>query len=97
MYLQHMSQKVATRLRKHDLVASKFSISLRTVWQWLEGKYQINFTNDDRNIYALCEQLVKEKWSNHGIFQVQITALNPILSGPIRFFHNTKSAAQSAK
>jgi len=86
MYLQHMSQKVGTRLRKHNLVASKFSIALRTVWQWLEQKYQINHTNDDQNIYELCLKLIKDKWFNHGVFQVQITALDPIPSGQLDLF-----------
>ncbi len=90
MYLQHMSQKVGTRLRKHNLVASKFSVGLRTVWQWLADDYHINFTNDDKDIYALCQRLVQNKWNNHGVFQVQINALNPVPAGQIDLFNPPK-------
>jgi len=81
-YLMHMSTKVGTRLRRHQLQAQNFSIGLRTGAGWLGGKLQSALpTNDGRQIMALCRRVIDEAWHGQGVHQVQVTALNPVNTG----------------
>jgi len=77
MYLRHMAYKVGQRLRKHNFIASKFSIFLRGHWEWIGDKYKIQPTQDDGLIYELCERMLRTQWQGQGVSQVQITALDP--------------------
>ncbi len=90
MYLLHMSEKVATRLRRYDLQANHFYIGLKTADGWLTIKPRLaNPTQDERLIYGLCKSFIKHNWQGAGIHQVQITALNPhSLSGQLMLFNN---------
>jgi len=87
-YLLHMSEKVATRLRRHELQASRFFIGLRAQEGWIGAKPHCAIpTNDGRLIMALCRQTLHEQWKGEGIHQVQVTALNPQPScGQIELF-----------
>jgi DNA polymerase-4 len=77
MYLHHMAEKVATRLRKHELEAQRYFIGLLTNEGWLAKKLQTEMpTNDSQAIKALANELLSQ-WSGQGCFQVQITALDP--------------------
>ncbi len=79
MYLTHMSEKVAQRLRKNTLCAQKFFIGLKTNKDWI-GCKQIKTTlptNDGRHITALCKRILNQYWNGEGIYQVQVTALDP--------------------
>ena len=79
MYLIHMSEKVAQRLRKNSLCAQKFFIGLKTNKDWI-GCKQIKTTyptNDSRQIVKLCKRLLDQYWNGEGIYQVQLTALDP--------------------
>lgn len=79
-YFMHMAEKVAARLRRHNMYASKFFIGMRSeFWNWLEIKYTtLGSTQHGSDIYAGCKMLL-EKYPNIGIVrQVQITALDPI-------------------
>jgi len=78
MYLKHMAEKVAARLRKHSLQATQFSIGLLTSFGWLGNKYHSSATNDGRLITQLCLRMLKECWYGEGISQVQVTALDPM-------------------
>ena len=81
-YLMHMSTKVGTRLRRHQLQAQNFAISLRTREGWLGDKLQSALpTNDGRQIMALCRRVIDEVWCGQGVHQVQVTALNPVNTG----------------
>ena len=79
MYLIHMAEKVGQRLRKHSLTAQKFFIGLRTKDGWVgSNKLKTKFpTNDSRPIIDLCNRVVYEHWKGEGVFQVQVTALDP--------------------
>lgn len=78
MYLQHMSEKVAFRLRKHDMEASLFQILLRTELGWLGGKYRTSTpVNHGKTIYALADTMLRDEWYGQGVSQVQVTALSP--------------------
>jgi len=81
-YLHHMSEKVAVRLRKHHLEASRFSVSLRTSEGWIMGKYATATpTQDGQIIMRLCDQLLQRQWRQQGVHQIQVTALNPQPAG----------------
>lgn len=78
IYLLHMSEKVAMRLRRYALQANHFYIGLKTAGGWLSCKPRLaNPTQDDRLIYAACKIFINQEWQGEGIYQVQITALNP--------------------
>ena len=79
MYLIHMAEKVAQRLRKHSLCAQQFYIGLKTEQGWLgSNKLKTEFpTNDSSPIVHLCKLTLYRYWNNEGVFQVQITALDP--------------------
>lgn len=77
-YLLHMSEKVAARLRRHDLQAQVYAIGLRTRMGWLGGRMRTAMaTQDSHPLQALCRQVLREGWRGEGIFQVQVTALDP--------------------
>ena len=90
-WLLHMSEKVGTRLRRHQLQASVFYIGLRANEGWIGGKLHCALpTNDGRNIMVLCRQVINETWSGQGIHQVQVTALNPASTGnQLELFEST--------
>ncbi len=74
-YLHHMSEKVATRLRKHAFEARCFFIGFRTEHGWLADKFRVEEPTDEgQQIRAVAEQLLN-RWRGEGVFQVQIIAL----------------------
>lgn len=79
MYLLHMSEKVAARLRRHQMAASHFFIGLRGMhWSWIVTKERLAYPcADGRTIYQLCQQFMKDHWHGEPVSQVQITALDP--------------------
>ena len=79
MYLIHMAEKLGFRLRQHALAAQKYFIGLRTKDGWVgSNKLRTTFpTNDSRPIIELCHRVVHEFWRGEGVFQVQVTALDP--------------------
>ena len=77
-YLLHMSEKVGARLRRHDMVASRFLVALRTRDGWLGDKPRsAQPCADGRSIMALCRQVLQQHWRGEGVHQVQVTALDP--------------------
>lgn len=78
MYLLHMSEKLASRLRHHVLQAKTFSIRLLTRQGWLGDTYRTAMpTTDGAVIDALARQMMDEYWRGEGVLQVHITALDP--------------------
>jgi len=90
-YLLHMSEKVASRMRRHQLQASQFFIGLRANAGWLGGKQKLaDPTQDSQAIMGLCQQVINRDWQGEGIFQVQVTALNPTdLNQQLSLFDNS--------
>ncbi|PLY15522.1 MAG: DNA polymerase IV [Sedimenticola sp.] len=81
-FLLHMASKVGARLRRHQLHASRFFIGLRAALGWLGGKYPAPFpTHDSAVIRQLCEKMLAEQWHGEGVYQVQVTALDPFPGG----------------
>lgn len=77
-YLQHMSEKVGLRLRKHGYQSKVFFIGMRTALGWVAAKPKLsNATDDGAVIYQLCRELVEQSWDGQEVGQVQITALGP--------------------
>ena len=79
MYLIHMAEKVGQRLRRHSLVAQRYFVGLRSKDGWL-GSNQLRTrfpTNDSRPLVELCKAMLYRNWHGEGVFQVQITALDP--------------------
>ncbi|MBF0470259.1 MAG: DNA polymerase IV, partial [Gammaproteobacteria bacterium] len=77
-YLRHMAYKVAARMRRHQLFASRFLIALRLQHDWLSTKVNtVQATDEEQPIYHLALELLQQVATSEGVFQVQITALNP--------------------
>ncbi len=93
-YFQHMAEKVAYRLRKNHLKAKSFYIAMRTNTTWIkDNRNTETMTDDGQNIYKLCSSFLNDYWYGDGVFQVQVTAKNPMpSSGQIELFvsYNTK-------
>lgn len=78
VYLQHMSEKVAGRLRQHQMQAEWFFIGIKTSNGWLKQTLSSGFyTDDGRLIYKMCRQFIHQCWQGQGVWQVQVTALSP--------------------
>lgn len=76
-YLQHMSEKVALRLRRHHFRSNYFFIGLKTQQGWLTVKAKtLQVTDDGKIIFSLCQQFTDDGWQGQGVWQVQVTALN---------------------
>ena len=77
-YLQHMSEKVGARLRKHDFKSSAFFIGLKSKNGWIGSKLKLAYSIDDGlKIMQLGENMIRNRWHGEGIHQIQVTALNP--------------------
>lgn len=77
-YFLHMAEKVAARLRRHDLQAQRFTISFRTNEGWFGGKVILpRPISDGGRIMSLCRDVLAQHWDGKGINQVQITATDP--------------------
>ncbi len=78
IYLQHMSEKVAARLRRHEMQAQTFFIGLLTRDGWVGDKLQsVMPTHDGLLIFKLGKQILRYHWQGEGVHQVQVTALDP--------------------
>lgn len=87
-YLLHMSEKIAARLRRHDMVAQTFSIGLNTREGWIGNKARSVFpTQDGGVIVRLCKKVINACWQGQGVHQVQVTAQDPRpMNGQLEMF-----------
>jgi DNA polymerase-4 len=104
-FLQHMSEKVGTRLRRNNMEAQRLLIALKTEQGWLGEKRQLTQPgNDGRAIFALCRQVVAQHWRGEPIYQVQVTALDPrpgqlqgeLFADALSLVHNEGNRAMDA-
>jgi len=78
LYLMHMVEKVAARLRHNQLQAQVFSFGVKTSNGWLHTRSKsISSTDDGKQIFQLCKFFFLQKWDNSGVFQVHVAALDP--------------------
>ncbi len=77
-FLQHMSEKVGARLRRHSMETQRLLIGLKTERGWRCDKPRLPLpSNDGRAIFALCRKVVAQHWHGEAVLQVQVTALDP--------------------
>jgi DNA polymerase-4 len=78
-FLQHMSEKVGQRLRQHNMQAQTFFIGVKShAWGWMGEKKKAAYpTNDGQKIYRLGREIIHKHWDGSGLFQIQVTAINP--------------------
>ena len=77
-YLCHMAEKVGKRLRTHRMTSSVFFIGIKSAEGWIAERCKVlRATDDGLLIYQLAKGVVERYWQGEGIFQCQITALNP--------------------
>lgn len=80
MYLQHMSEKLAARLRRYAFTAQIFYIGLRIFSNgWIGNKVKLDYPTDDgKIIYRLSRAIMETYWEcDMVVSQVQVTALDP--------------------
>ncbi|MBT8142449.1 MAG: DNA polymerase IV [Gammaproteobacteria bacterium] len=77
IFLIHMCHKVGTRLRRHQLRAQNFTISMRTADGWIKEHYFTEPTQNGKTLLNLCKAFLACRWNGEGIWQVQVTALDP--------------------
>jgi DNA polymerase-4 len=81
-YLQHMSETVALRLRRHGLQALCFGVGIGTGDGWIGAEYRAVLPTDDgHTINVFCADLLARRWSGQGAYQVAVQALDPRQSG----------------
>ena len=97
-YLLHMSEKVGARLRRHNLKAQYFSISLRNNSEWIGEKVKsVLPTQDGQLIYKLSVLTLEQHWNGEGLHQVQITATNPhSVNGQLELFSEAISTSNQS-
>lgn len=82
-YFSHLVERLAARLRSHQLQASQFFIGMKThAWGWLGQKIILQLPTQDAFVLLKSCQTLLAEHPHHGIVrQVQITALNPSSCG----------------
>ncbi len=78
-YLRYLSEKLAARLRRHEMQAQIFSICTKGVNKdKYGGKHRLTLPTDDgKIIYDLGKQLIFAEWQGQGLIQVKVNALDP--------------------
>jgi len=90
-YFQHMSEKVASRLRMHKFKANNFYIGLKTEQGWLQTKAKLSYAIDDgQTLFTQCRRFTMKHWQGEGVWQVQVTALNPHTEHQTDMFTDTE-------
>lgn len=88
-YFQHMSEKVAARMRCFAYQAESFFIAIKTQQGWIKTKSHAGFyTDDGRVIYQLCQTFITYYWKGQGVWQVQVTALSPRQGKQLDLFYD---------
>ena len=87
-YLLHMAEKVAARLRRHQLAAKTYFVGMRAAEDWIATHYAAELPiSDGQIIYAFATDLLTHYWQGEPIYQVQITALDPVpVDGQLELF-----------
>ena len=74
-----MSNKLAIRLRKSNYESNIFLIGIKIKAGWIQKKVKIEKATCNRNdIFNICLSYLNLFEKNTGIYQVQVTALNPL-------------------
>ena len=74
-----MSVKLSRRLRNSGYESNKFLVNIKIKAGWVQKKIKLEHpTCDQFVIYSFCELYLDMFDKNVGIYQVQVTAINPI-------------------
>ncbi len=77
-FLFHMSEKVAYRLRKNQMLSDHFFVGLRLSKHWIKTKFRTMPTDTSSTIFSSIKLFLKHSWRKQGVHAVQVTALNPV-------------------
>jgi len=81
-YYLHLAEKMATRLRRHDLVIRDFHIGLRAPEGWRQAWMQSEQpTHDGLAIFQLCKRFLRQHWFGEVVQQVHIHGSTPAPAG----------------
>lgn len=77
-YLLHMAVRVSARLRRYHFEAKTYAVGINSYNGWLGSKVKLSKPgNDTQVLFRLCRYVLDHCWKGEGIFQVQVTALDP--------------------
>lgn len=97
-YFQHMSEKLAVRLRQNGYKTTQFFIALKTNQGWLKARSHVHYATDDgRTIFSLCQQFVAIVWQGQGAWQIRIVALDLLSKQQTDLFEDLIPHEQRAK
>lgn len=79
IYLQHMCEKLALRLRQNNMNAQHFFIGWKNYFLgWMGKKCALAYpAADGKSFYALGKSVLEAVWNGEGVCQIQVTALDP--------------------
>lgn len=78
IYLRHMCERLAARLRHHQFEAQHFFIGWKCFDGWIGKKSVLVLpTNDGKILFQLGQKILYEIWQGQGVHQIQVTALDP--------------------
>ena len=74
-----MSVKLSRRLRESGYESKIFAIGIKIKAGWIQKKIKLEYpTSDQSTIFTLCVKYLNMFDSSIGIYQIQVTATNPI-------------------
>ena len=78
-YLQYLCEKLATRLRRHHLVAQEIFYGVKCYdLGWIGDKVRLPIPTDDGRIFFdNGKRLLESLWHHQAIWHIQVTALDP--------------------
>lgn len=77
IYLRHMCEKVAVRLRRYDMQAGRLYVGLRLAppHEMLEQLFTFPYgLPDGRRLFELAQKFLRQRWHGEAVTQVQVTA-----------------------
>lgn len=100
IYFQHLTEKLAERLRRHQMLAQQFFVGLLSYEEgWIGGRINLATPSQDgQEIFNMAKNFILREWHGQGVGQAQITALNPQFSmqQDLFFQHNARRQKRNA-
>jgi DNA polymerase-4 len=79
IYLRHMCEKVAARLRRHDMQAGRLYLGLRleTPYEDIGQLFTLPYGSPDgKQLFELAQKFLRHRWHGAAVTHVQVTALH---------------------
>jgi DNA polymerase-4 len=97
IYLRHMCEKVAARLRRYDMQAGRLYIGLRleTPGEDIGQLFTLPYgPPDGRHLFELAQKFLRHRWHGAAVTHVQVTALHlRSTSGQLELFSDADTRA----